>query len=288
MSKIALSTNTMKHWIAPRSKVANKGEFGHVLIIGGDYGMPGAVSIAGMGAAFMGAGLITVITRPEHITAVLSNRPELLCYGLKSSQTQLLKHLLAKASMIILGPGLGESNWSRWLFKTTLQYIRTHQTPCLIDADGLNWISKTNWVSQPSCIFTPHPGEAARLLACSVETIQSNRTDAIKKLQKKLGGVIVLKGAESLVYTAEEAVHICHAGNPGMASGGMGDLLSGIIAGLITQGLTPWQAAQMGVLLHAQAGDAALEKLGGPGLLASDLLPELKPLLRRQLNHLII
>lgn len=281
LKTIALESTTMQHWFKKRPKTANKGNLGHILVIGGDHGMPGAVCIASQGAALMGAGLITVVTRPEHITAVVANRPELLCYGLKTTQTQLLKSLLKSASMIILGPGLGQSNWSRWLFKQTMQYIKQHQTPCLIDADGLNWLVKTKCQPQAHCVFTPHPGEAARLLGCSTDTIQSNREAAIQSLQKKLGGVVVLKGSESLVYTAGENIQVCHAGNPAMASGGMGDLLSGIIAGLSTQGLTLWQAGQMGVWLHARAGDAALKKQGGPGLLASDLLPELKPLLNQ-------
>ncbi len=250
-----------------------------MLVIGGDYGMPGAVKLAATGALKLGAGLVTVITRPEHLSSVTGTKPELLCYGLDISQLELFTHLLCKASMIVLGPGLGESSWSEFLFDTTIQHINTHQTPCLVDADGLNWLAEKSWTPQSHCIFTPHPGEAARLLQSSTQNIQSNREESIKKLQKKLGGVIVLKGAESLVYTSSQSIYQCNAGNPAMASGGMGDLLSGIVSGFVTQGLSLFDASQQGVLLHATAGDRALKKQGGPGLLASDLIPELKPLL---------
>ncbi|MCH9756001.1 MAG: NAD(P)H-hydrate dehydratase [Gammaproteobacteria bacterium] len=280
MTNKKLDFSAMQGWLKPRVKAAHKGMFGHVLVVGGDYGMPGAVRLASLGASQMGAGLVTVITRPEHVTAVVGHQPEILCYGLKLSEEVLFKKLLSQATMIILGPGLGQSTWSHFLFGITINHIKTHQTPCLIDADGLNWLAKSAWTPKASCIYTPHPGEAARLLQCKTDQIQAKRVDAIKALEDKLGGVVVLKGAESLAYTAGEPLSVCKAGNPAMASGGMGDLLSGIIAGLVTQGLSLWQATQMGVLLHAKAGDAALKAKGGPGLLASDLVPELKPLLK--------
>ena len=264
--------------LKPRPKAAHKGMFGHVLVLGGDYGMPGAVKLAAMGARKMGAGLVTVVTQPLHITAVVNTQPELLCYGLEKQHIDLLNTLLNKASMIILGPGLGQSTWSQWLFKTTIAHLYAHQTPCLIDADGLNWVAQTNWTPLANCIFTPHPGEAARLLKTTVETIEACREKSIKQLQKIYGGTVVLKGAHSLVYMPQKPLYICHQGNPAMATGGMGDLLSGIIAGLVTQGLVLDEAARQGVLLHAAAGDAALKKQGGPSVLASDLIPELKRL----------
>ncbi len=279
MPEKRLSFNMMHNWLKPRPKDAHKGSFGHVLVIGGDYGMSGAGILAAQSAAQMGAGIVTVITRPEHITAVLSRQPELLCYGLKETETALLNTVLARATVIVLGPGLGQSNWSEWLFDTTIQHIKTHQTPCLVDADGLNWLAKKGGAPLPICVFTPHPGEAARLLNTTTANIQNDRKQSILLLYQKLNGNIVLKGHHCLLYTSAEPMYCCDAGNAAMASGGMGDLLSGIIAGLMTQGLTAWQATQMGVLLHAKAGDKALQNIGGPGLLASDVLCELKPLL---------
>lgn len=278
----SLNFNEMHGWLKKRPKTSHKGLFGHVLILGGDYGMPGAVRLAASGALQMGAGLVTVITRPEHISSVTVNQPELLCYGLELTDFELLKEQLTKASIVVLGPGLGQSSWSKFLYDRTIQYVQTDQVPCLIDADGLNLIAQntSTFKAGNHFILTPHPGEAGRLLKKTIETIQKHRVESIQALQKKWGGVVVLKGYESLICTTKEPILVCKAGNPAMASGGMGDLLSGIIAGLVTQGLNLWQAVQMGVLLHATAGDKALEIKGGPSLLASDLLPELKPLLK--------
>lgn len=264
----------MRGWLKPRAKDANKGSFGHILFIGGDHGMPGAVRLAAEAALRVGAGLVTVITRPEHVAAVVSGRPELLCYGLNSVEDKIFKTCLARATMLVIGPGLGDSTWSENLYDAVCEQF-SPKHPVLMDADGLNWLAKKQeeWVPHKSCVFTPHPGEAARLLKTSVAEVQANRLQTIQALQARFGGVFVLKGSGSLVYTEGKAPHICNAGNPGMASAGMGDVLSGVISGLIAQGLTPWQAAQMGVLLHAKAGDIALKKQGGPGLLASDLIP---------------
>lgn len=280
MTLQALAFSQMKGWLKPRPKDANKGSFGHVLVIGGDYGMPGAVKLAAEGALGVGAGLVTVITRPEHVTSVVSGRPELLCYGLNSSKDQAFKTCLARATMLVLGPGLGQSSWSEDFFDAVKKSCEI-TVPLLIDADGLNFLAKkqATWIPRPNTIFTPHPGEAARLLNLSISEVQADRVQAIKALGARFGGVFVLKGADSLICTTGQSPHVCHAGNPGMASAGMGDLLSGVIAGLVAQGLTPWQATQMGVLLHAKAGDVTLKKQGGPGLLAHDLLPAIQKLL---------
>jgi hydroxyethylthiazole kinase-like uncharacterized protein yjeF len=278
MTLQALAFSYMNGWLKPRAKDANKGSFGHVLIIGGDYGMPGAVRLAAEGALSVGAGLVTVITRPEHVTAVVSGRPELLCYGLETPEDEAFKTCLAHATMLVLGPGLGQNSWSERLFDAVCEQSTA---PLLIDADGLNWLAKkqVTWKPRAKTIFTPHPGEAARLLNITITEVQADRVKAIKALQTCFGGVFVLKGADSLVCTDREEPRVCHAGNPGMASAGMGDLLSGLISGLVAQGLTPWQATQMGVLLHAKAGDVTFKKQGGPGLLALDLLPAIHDLL---------
>ncbi len=233
--------------------------------------MPGAVRLAAEGAARVGAGLVTVATRPEHVTSTVASRPELLCYGLKSPANDLDK-LLETATVIVLGPGLGNSIWSREVFDRVFM----SPLPTIVDADGLNWLARTvprthrqNW------ILTPHPGEAARLLEMSASQIQADRIQAVHRLQEQYGGVAVLKGAGTLLATAGQPVQRCTAGNPGMASAGMGDLLSGMIAGLAAQGLDLWQAAQAGVMLHAEAGDRAASRQGERGLLASDLLVEL-------------
>ena len=270
-----LTLKTVQSWLIPRPYDANKGFFGHVLVVGGDYGMPGAVRLAAEAAARVGAGLVTVATRPEHVMSTVSSRPELLCYGLQSPVNSL-DTLIAKATVIVLGPGLGQSMWSKELVVKVLQ----SSLPLIIDADGLNWLARMlpherrdNW------ILTPHPGEAARLLDMTVNQIQADRVHAVQLLQHRYGGIMGLKGAGTLSATAQQPVQQCLAGNPGMASAGMGDVLSGMIAGLAAQGLDLWHAALAGVMFHAEAGDRAALRLGQRGLLASDLFCELPSLI---------
>lgn len=261
--------------LTPRLSESHKGCYGHVLIIGGDEGMPGSVRLAAEGALRVGAGLVTVVTRAEHVSSVVSTRPELLCYGLLTPNP-LFTELVEKATFIVIGPGLGRSSWSQSFFEAVYHSTK----PMLIDADGLYWLAKDKGRVNPNWILTPHPGEASRLLGVSVEAIQSDRVKAIDLLQARFGGVMVLKGAQTLVASLHEPLQQCTQGNPGMASAGMGDLLSGMIAGLVAQGLSLWQAAQLGVVLHAAAGDRVATQQGMRGMLASDLLEHLPLLLR--------
>ncbi len=267
-------------WLTPRPLDAHKGLFGHVMIVGSDYGMPGAARLAAEGALRVGAGLVSVITKKEHISSIMSGRPELLCYGVEGI-TPLLDTLIHKASVIVLGPGLGQSVWSKRLFD---KLIASPQ-PIVVDADGLNWLARTqSSVPRTNWVLTPHPGEAARLLNTTTQEIQKNREQSAQQLQKQYNGVIVLKGAHSIVtHSQKSSIKICESGNPGMASPGMGDLLSGMIAGLVAQGLKLEQAAEAGVLLHAEAADRVASRQGQRGLLASDLFSEL-PLVINELG----
>lgn len=266
-----LSLEEVQKFLKPRPKNAHKGLFGRILVIGGDYGMPGAVRLAAEGALRVGGGLVTVLTRPAHITTVVSERPELLCYGTRFACFGV-KRLLASANILVLGSGLGQSHWSKRLFHTAL----AANLPMVLDADGLNHLARESSLPEsPAWILTPHPGEAGRLLGVRTEDIQSDRKGALLALHKKYGGVIVLKGAGTLVMSAGQEPVECLAGNPAMASAGMGDVLSGLIGGLLGQGLSPWEAAQAGVVLHANAADRVVAKRGSRGLLALDLLPEL-------------
>ena len=251
-----------------RKKLANKGDFGHVLVVGGDFGMGGAVSMAGEAALRVGAGLVSIATREEHVVSINAKRPELMCHGILNARQ--LKPLLTKATVIVIGPGLGRSRWGKNLLFAVLK----SELPKIIDADALNLL--TEKVSH--AIYTPHPGEAARMLKISITEVQDNRLDAINKLQQKFGGIFVLKGFESLVKGNDDKISLCSFGNPGMASGGMGDILSGIIAGLAAQGLPLQKAAEMGVCLHAVAGDLAAKEFGERGLLATDLFPYVRKL----------
>jgi hydroxyethylthiazole kinase-like uncharacterized protein yjeF len=264
-----LTDSLLTTHLPKRQRDAYKGDFGHVLVIGGDYGMGGAVRMAAEAAACVGTGLVSVATRAEHITIVSGNRPELMCHAVNSPKTLL--PLANKATVIAIGPGLGQTKWSERLFAAALDLPK----PKVVDADALNLLAK-NAVKRDDWILTPHPGEAARLLQTTAKQIQTDRLCAVRTLQQRYGGVAVLKGAGTLVCAGENEIYICDAGNPGMASGGMGDVLTGVIAGLLAQGLSLLHAAQLGVYLHARAGDEAAREKGERGLLALELMPYLR------------
>lgn len=253
-----------------RARDAHKGLYGHVVVIGGDRGMGGAARMAAEAAARVGAGLVSVGTRPEHCAGLLAARPELMCHGIE--QANDARVLLERASVLVLGPGLGRGSWSRELFEVALEF----NGPILIDADGLNLLAEkparnVHW------LLTPHPGEAARLLETETRLIQQDRFDAAAQIASRFGGVVVLKGAGTIIQAEGRLPDLCTTGNPGMASGGMGDVLSGVIGGLLAQGLEPAEAAAVGAWIHGAAADRAATR-GERGLLALDLLPHLREL----------
>jgi ADP-dependent NAD(P)H-hydrate dehydratase / NAD(P)H-hydrate epimerase len=268
--EVAESSVTPAIVLKTRVRVAHKGDFGRVLIIGGNEGMPGAVRLAAEAALRSGAGSVTVATRAAHINAVSAGRPELLCYGVSSGE--VLLPLLAQATVVIIGPGLGQDEWAKSLLAATV----TATIPLLVDADGLNLLATQNLKKQ-SWVLTPHPGEAGRLLSIATSEVQRDRFSAVTLLQQRYGGICVLKGAGSLVCDAAGSIDLCDAGNPGMASAGMGDVLSGIIGGLLAQGLSLRDAATTGVSIHACAGNRAAAN-GERGLLATDLFPYIREL----------
>lgn len=267
-----ITPEAYEDWLIPRLLSSNKGDFGHVLVIGGDFGMSGAPHMAGCGALRAGAGVVTIATRAEHAQLLNIAQPELMCKGIKSAKD--LIPLIKKATSIAIGPGLGQSAWGKTLLNITLKHAHV---PLVIDADALNLLAK-NPRTRKDWILTPHPGEAGRLLNSETLKIQKNRFAAVTKLHKKYGGVCVLKGNGTLVLSDTKPIKICAAGNPGMASGGMGDILTGIIAGLIAQGIPLNIAAEYGVCLHTEAADYAAFTLGERGLLATDLLPYIQKL----------
>ncbi|MEO7066629.1 MAG: NAD(P)H-hydrate dehydratase [Rhodanobacter sp.] len=254
-----------------RARYANKGLYGHVLVIGGDYGMAGAVRLASESALRAGAGLVSVATHAEHIGILNTTRPELMVHAV--TDVLSLTPLLARASVLALGPGLGQAAWGRALWQCALESNK----PLVLDADGLNLLARVPRQFTAPTILTPHPGEAARLLGISVDAVEQDRFAAARELSRRYAAVVVLKGAGSLIAAADGRIDVCPWGNPGMASGGMGDLLTGIVAALLAQGCDAWQAACLGVGLHARAGDAAAQA-GERGLLASDLLAPLRML----------
>lgn len=254
-----------------RAEDSHKGYFGHSLLVGGNTGFSGAIRLASEAALRVGSGLVSVATKVEHAAGITMSRPELMCHGIVDAKNLL--SLSKKCNVIGLGPGLGQTRWSTQLFEQTLDI----NLPTVVDADALNLLSNSPRKNN-RWILTPHVGEAARLLKCSTKDIQHDRLAAVKMLQHQYGGVIVLKGSGSLIFDGEGDVYRCDAGNPGMASGGMGDVLTGVISGLVAQGLTCIEAAKLGVVLHATAGDrAALQ--GMVGLLASDLMQPIRELM---------
>lgn len=256
--------------LKPRSRTAHKGDFGHVLIIGGEQGMAGAARMAGEAAARVGAGLVSIATRASHAALLGVSRPELMCHGVEDIGE--LNRLLERATVVAIGPGLGQGPWGQAMLSRILDCHK----PLVLDADALNLLA-TEPARREQWVLTPHPGEAARLLGCSNEDIQQDRFSALAALQASYGGVCVLKGAGSLILDNEASLSLCSEGNPGMAIGGMGDALTGIIAGLIAQGFSLADAARLGVCLHAAAADEAARD-GERGLLASDLMPWLRKL----------
>ncbi|MDJ0758120.1 MAG: NAD(P)H-hydrate dehydratase [Woeseiaceae bacterium] len=254
--------------LPPRGRTTHKGDFGHVLVVGGGPGMPGAVRLCGEAALRTGSGRVSVATHPSHASSIAIGRPELMCHAVSGPDE--LKALLEKVEVVAFGPGLGQSDWS----VAVHEVVASSRLPAVWDADALNLLAQHQDPSDHR-IITPHPGEAARLLGASTTDVQSDRVAAAQQLQIRYGGVAVLKGAGTLVNDGHGPPWLCTAGNPGMAAPGMGDALTGIIASLLGQGLEPTLAATAGVQTHAAAGDlASLD--GERGLMASDLIDNLR------------
>ena len=268
-----ITEKTLHPLVPRRRRDAHKGDHGHVLIIGGAPGMGGAVRMAGEAAYRAGAGLVSLATHPSHAAQLSGARPELISYGIEDRAQ--LRAAFARADVVAIGCGLSQADWGRKLWQQALDC----KLPLVVDADGLNLLAHDP-IQRPDWILTPHPGEAARLLGCTTAEIQADRFAAVGKLTQRYGGVCVLKGAGSLIAAGASDVWLCDRGNPGMASGGMGDVLTGIIAAMVAQGLKPMDAARLAVWIHASAGDAAARAGGEIGLMAADLMPHI----RRQIN----
>jgi NAD(P)H-hydrate epimerase len=256
-----------------RARESHKGSSGRVLIIGGGTGMPGAIRMAGIAALRVGAGLVTVAGSPENLTAVTAAHPELIY--LPAGSANIPEDALHAASVVAIGPGLGTGEWAQRLFA---QFLRLVRGPAVLDADALNLLAREPVRLRADWILTPHPGEAARLLGADTREVQADRLAAVRELHSKYGAVCVLKGAGTLVASGPEGaseLHICDRGNPGMATAGMGDVLTGVTAGLRAQIADSALAARVAVLVHALAGDSAAQG-GQRGLIASDVVAELR------------
>lgn len=260
--------------LAPRSPTAHKGSFGQVLVIGGDLGTGGAALLAAEASLRCGAGMVTLATRPEHVTAALVRRPEIMCSGVES--TYALTALTQRADVLVIGPGLGQAPWGRSLLSLAPQC----QVPQVWDADALNLLAAGAIDLPAGCLLTPHPGEAARLLDTSVANVQADRAAAARMLASRYSCTVLLKGAGTLIADRDGRLTLCDRGHPAMASAGLGDVLAGVAGALLAQGLAPFDAACLAVWLHAVAGENTGE--GGRGLAAADLIPAIRQLLEEQ------
>lgn len=257
--------------LAPRPRSAHKGQFGHLLVVGGDRGMGGASLLSAESALRSGAGLVSLATRPEHVAAALSRRPEVMCAGVNSAN-QLLA-LGEKADVLVVGPGLGQGAWGCSL----LSAVAGLKVPQVWDADALNLLAAGNVNLPAGCVITPHPGEAARLLGIPTAEVQADRPRAALALAQKYDATVLLKGAGSLVAAPDGRLALCDRGHPVMAGAGLGDVLAGVIGALLAQGMDRHAATCLAVWLHANAGESLARQ--GRGLAASDLIPTIRQLL---------
>ncbi|WP_163831744.1 NAD(P)H-hydrate dehydratase [Spartinivicinus ruber] len=264
-----------------RRQNSHKGLFGHLLLIGGDHGMAGAITMAAEAALHTGAGLVSVVTRPAYISAIQARCPEVMAVGCDNPDQ--IARVLAGKTAIVVGPGLGQSHWSRQCLLAAIN----SGLPLVIDADGLNLMAVEPTLleqKQSDWLLTPHPGEAGRLMGVSTQKIQQNRFAAVELLADQYNSTIVLKGAGSLVCTKGQ-IQLANVGNPGMAVGGMGDVLSGLLGALLAQGVSTVDAAGLGTWLHSHSADQLAELIGGYyGLRATELIP----LIRKQINQMAV
>ncbi|EJL6400550.1 NAD(P)H-hydrate dehydratase [Vibrio navarrensis] len=268
----AMDKNSLADWLPKRSPVAHKGDHGKLLLMGGNRSMAGAIRLAAGAAARSGAGLLVALTHPESALPLQVSCPEVMTAAWMQNSAELEKRV-GWADVLVAGPGMGLDEWAKSLWLS----IKAFHGPCVLDADGLNWLAR-HPDHNDLRVITPHPGEAARLLGCSVAEIEADRFAAVQVLQAQYGGVAVLKGAGTLICDGNKT-YVCDAGNPGMASGGMGDVLAGVIGALLAQKLPLLSAARLGVLLHSYAADLCAQRHGEIGLLASDLPDEIRRLL---------
>ncbi len=264
-------------WLPERAANAHKGRFGHVLIIAGDRGLGGAGLMAAEAAARSGAGLVSLATRPEHISAALARCPSVMVHGLIHGSE--LPPLLEAASVVVCGPGIGKSAWGQQM----LQQVLASDKPRVLDADALNLMAARVAVPADHQVLTPHPGEAARLLGCTVAEVEVDRMAAARKLQSVFGGVILLKGAGTVIASGSQTVDIVSGSNPGMATGGMGDVLAGILGAMCGQLDDLVRATVLGACAHLAAADQATQTRGYMGLIPTDVIDNL-PLVFRQVE----
>lgn len=243
----------------------HKGNSGRVLVVGGDKGMLGAPILAGLAALQAGSGWVELVGQEALVVGALATSPALMAHGYQDKPWLIQK--LESADVVALGPGLGLSQWSEVLYATTLAEAKR----LVLDADGLNWLAQRP-TTRSDWILTPHPGEAARLLQTDIATVERDRFEAAGELANRYQAVVVLKGYGTVIAEPSRRVAVCDRGTPAMASAGMGDALTGVIASLWGQGMSAFDAAQYGVFIHALAGELAAR--GKRQILAPQLIDQ--------------
>ena len=299
---VTLSSGCMSSLITRRLDIADvikylpsrrgsdhKGKFGHLSLVGGDNGMGGAILMAAEASFSCGIGLVSVVTHPHNVTAALIRLPEAMARGVADTHDLVdITEPLRSATAFVIGPGMGRRDWAKRLLVAALE----KQLPMVLDADGLNFLAEAHRahsakktsldldvpIYSDHWVLTPHPGEAARLLQTDILTIEQDRFVAVSALQKRYGGVVVLKGAGTLVAD-KTGVFVCPYGNPSMATAGMGDVLSGIIGAFLVQGLSLLDAACLGVCVHALAADQEVAVHGPVGLRSTAIFPYIRQIL---------
>ncbi len=281
-----LTEDDLAPYLGCRQADAHKGSFGHLLVVAGSPGKSGAAGLCCRAATRSGVGLVTLGSAPEVLTAVLSGAVEFM--GAALSDFGALTQLCQGKQAVALGPGLGLSEGTVALVRRAAAEIAL---PMVVDADGLNALAGQLSLlgSAPAGrVLTPHPGEMARLLGCDTAEVQSDRLGCARRLAQTCRCVVILKGAGTVIAKPDGMAYVVPTGNAGMATGGTGDALTGIIGALLAQGLTPDVAAMVGAYVHGSAGDRAAARMGQRALIAPDLidsLPEVYASFERRSQH---
>jgi len=279
-SGILIRENLLQENLPPRRRNSHKGSFGWILGVGGTIGMSGALRLCGEAALRSGAGKVTLATHPEHAAMLNLACPELMVLGVERAEQ--LQELLQQVDVVVTGTGLGRDSWADGLLRACLKST----VPVVVDADGLNILAGLHTEMEKTdlptghWILTPHPAEAARLLGKRSSEVQEDRVRCAQQLAQRYKAVVVLKGCGTVIADQNGRYAICPLGNPGMATAGSGDVLAGVIAAFLAQGLNPWDAALTGVVAHSWAGDMAAGLLGEQGMLASDITQQLPAVLK--------
>ncbi len=283
-----IDPGSLRELLFERTEDSHKGTFGHLLLLAGSLGKTGAAVLCGRSAMRVGTGLVTIATTADAQPVIESKCLEIMVEALldradapiTDKVVKRLGNLLDGKKAVVVGPGITTAPGVSAL---TMRLLQMMEVPAVVDADGINILAKdptgAGRITAPM-VFTPHPGEMARLVNKSIPAIQADRISATREAAKWHKVVIVLKGSRSVVATPDGRVFVNPTGNPGMACGGMGDVLSGIIGGFLAQGLEPLDAALLGTYIHGHAGDLAAQRLGQPALVASDLIYELPSILK--------